>query len=230
VLKSAGLREAGIGPGTADIAGGFIARDAAGRPSGWVQDAALEMARDVLPPLPAERLTAGLAQASGRYAAHGVGTVRDPAVSTDEWRTYLRAQAAGQLSVRAHAMIFSTPAAVAAAGSVDAYLDSLEEQEIRPGAGDGRVRLWGLKFVLDGGVEAAALEQPYADRAGYRGELMWDGDELAHALATCARRGWPVGTHATGTEPCRCSLTPSATPATGPARRPPQRSWSSMAA
>jgi predicted amidohydrolase YtcJ len=198
VLNSAGLREAGIGPGTADIAGGFIARDAAGRPSGWVQDAALEMAHAVLPPLPGERLTAGLAQASGRYAAHGVGTVRDPAVSPDEWRTYLRAQAAGQLSVRAHAMIFSTPAAIAAAGSVDAYLDSLEDQGITPGTGDGLVRLWGLKFVLDGGVEAAALEQPYADRAGYRGELMWDADELAHALATCARRGWPVGTHAMG--------------------------------
>lgn len=198
VLNSAGLREAGIGPGPADIAGGFIARDAAGRPSGWVQDAALEMAHAVLPPLPGERLTAGLAQASGRYAAHGVGTVRDPAVSPDEWRTYLRAQAAGQLSVRAHAMIFSTPAAIAAAGSVDAYLDSLEDQGITPGTGDGLVRLWGLKFVLDGGVEAAALEQPYADRAGYRGELMWDADELAHALATCARRGWPVGTHAMG--------------------------------
>jgi predicted amidohydrolase YtcJ len=198
VLNSAGLSAAGIGPDTPDMPGGFIARDAAGRPSGWLQDAALEHARRVLPPLPEDALAAGLAQASARYAAHGLGTVRDPAIEPQEWHTYLRAQAAGQLSVRSHAMIFSTPAAIEAAGSVDAYLDALEDQGIRPGAGESRLRLWGLKFVLDGGVEAAALEQPYADRAGYHGELMWDRGDLAEALSACVRRGWPVGTHAMG--------------------------------
>jgi hypothetical protein len=198
VLNSAGLRTAGFGPGTPDLPGGFIARDEAGHPSGWVQDAALDRARDVLPALPEPALAAGLAQASARYAAHGLGTVRDPAVSPQEWRTYLRASADGWLSVRSHAMIFTTPAAVEAAGSTDAYLDSLEAQDIRPGAGDARLRLWGLKFVLDGGVEAAALQQPYADRPGYHGELMWTGPELTAALAACARRGWPVGTHAMG--------------------------------
>jgi predicted amidohydrolase YtcJ len=191
-------RAAGIGPGTPDVAGGFIARDAAGHPSGWLQDAALELARGVLPPLPDEALAGGLREASRGYAAHGLGTVRDPAVSPEEWRTYLRAAAAGQLSVRSHAMIFTTPAAIEAAGSLDGYLDSLDEQGIRPGAGDGLLRVWGLKFVLDGGVEAAALERPYTDRPGYRGELMWQPGELAGALAGCARRGRPVGTHAMG--------------------------------
>jgi predicted amidohydrolase YtcJ len=74
----------------------------------------------------------------------------------------------------------------------------MEKNGILPGAGDTYMRVWGLKFVLDGGVEAAALEQPYADRPGYRGELMWSRDDLTRALADCARRGWPVGTHAMG--------------------------------
>jgi predicted amidohydrolase YtcJ len=198
VLNSAGLRAAGFGPAAPDIPGGFIARDEAGHPSGWVQDAALDLAREVLPPLPEPALASGLAQASARYAAHGVGTVRDPAVTPQEWQTYLRASADDRLSVRSHAMIFTTPTAVEAAGSIDAYLDSLEDEGIRPGTGDARLRLWGLKFVLDGGVEAAALQQPYFDRPGYHGELMWAGPELTAALATCARRGWPVGTHAMG--------------------------------
>jgi predicted amidohydrolase YtcJ len=163
-----------------------------------VQDTALELAQKVLPPLPSELLTEGLAQASAAYAAHGLGTVRDPAVTPQEWHTLVQAQAAGRLSVRSHAMIFSTPAAIKAAGSMDAYIDGLEAQGIRPGAGAGRLRLWGLKLVLDGGVEAAALEQPYADRPGFRGELMWDIEELAQALATAVRRGWPTGTHAFG--------------------------------
>jgi hypothetical protein len=42
------------------------------------------------------------------------------------------------------------------------------------------------------------MTRPYADRPGYLGELMWDRDALATALAACARRGWPVGTHAMG--------------------------------
>jgi predicted amidohydrolase YtcJ len=198
VLNSAGLRLAGIGRDTPDLEGGFIDRDAAGEPRGWVQDAALELAQRVLPPLPEQELIGGLGRASASYAADGIGTVRDAAVTPAQWHAYVRAQAGGQLSVRCHAMIMSTPAVIAAAGSVDAYLDSLEEQGIKPGTGDGLLRVWGLKFVLDGGVEAAAMTRPYHDRPGYLGELMWDREALAAALATCARRGWPVGTHAMG--------------------------------
>ncbi|MFI6435360.1 amidohydrolase [Streptomyces sp. NPDC050759] len=198
VLNTAGLRAAGIDRNTPDMPGGFIARDPAGHPTGWVQGGGLVLARSVLPPLPEEGLAAGLAQTAARYAAHGLGTVRDPAVTPQEWRTYVKAQAAGQLSVRSHAMIFSPREAIEAAGSIDAYLDSLEEEGIKPGIGDGLLRLWGLKFVLDGGVEAAALEQPYAGRPDYHGELKWSRDDLAHALATCVRRGWPVGTHVMG--------------------------------
>ena len=206
VLNSAGLRLAGIGPETPDLPGGFIARDAAGHPAGWVQDAALDHARRVLPPVPADDLAAALAQASARYASHGIGTVKDAAVSPPEWQAYRNARSAGRLSVRSHAMIWTTPAAVAAAGSdsgsgsgsMDAYLDGLEAQGIRPGEGDAVLRVWGLKLVLDGGVEAAALEQPYPARPGYHGELLWDPDALTEVLTVAARRGWPVGTHAFG--------------------------------
>ena len=198
VLNTAGLRLAGVGRDTPDLEGGFIDRDAAGEPRGWVQDAALELAQRALPPLPEEALIGGLARASASYAAHGLAAVRDAAVTPAQWGAYLRAQAEGQLAVRAHAMMITTPATIAAAGSVDAHLDALEAQGIRPGAGEGLLRVWGLKFVLDGGVEAAAMTSPYADRPGYLGELMWDREALAAALAACARRGWPVGTHAMG--------------------------------
>ncbi len=198
VLNSAGLRLAGITRQTPDPAGGFIDRDGAGDPRGWVQDAALELAQRALPPLPEHVLIGGLGQASASYAAAGLAAVRDAAVTPAQWHAYARAQAGGQLSVRCHAMIISTPAVIAAAGSVDAYLDSLEAQGIAPGAGEGLLRAWGLKFVLDGGVEAAAMTRPYHDRPTYLGELMWGKDDLAAALAACARRGWPVGTHAMG--------------------------------
>jgi hypothetical protein len=198
VLNSAGLRLAGIGPDTPDLPGGFIARDAAGHPAGWVQDAALDHARRVLPPVPANDLAAALGQASARYASHGIGTVKDAAVSPPEWQAYRMARADGRLSVRSHAMIWTTPAAVQAATSMDAYLDDLEGHGIRAGEGDASLRVWGLKLVLDGGVEAAALRQPYPARPGYHGELLWDPGALTEVLTVAARRGWPVGTHAFG--------------------------------
>ncbi len=198
VLNTAGLEAAGIGPDFADVAGGFIARDAAGHPSGWVQDAALDVVRAVVPSMSEKELVKGLEVASRRYASHGLGTVRDAMVTPQEWQAYLRARAEGRLSVRSNVMIGSPAAAIRAAGSVGGYIDSLEAQGIRPGAGDERLRLWGLKFLLDGGVEAGALERPYADRPGYRGELLWDREDLVRAFATCVRRGWPAGTHAFG--------------------------------
>jgi hypothetical protein len=36
----------------------------------------------------------------------------------------------------------------------------------RSGFGDDWLRIWGLKFVMDSGVEGAAMEQPYANDPG----------------------------------------------------------------
>jgi predicted amidohydrolase YtcJ len=198
VLNSTGLRMADIDAHTPNIPGGVIARDATGRPTGWVQDAALERVWRVVAPPGGEAVAVGLAQASAHYAAHGIGTVRDPAVTPQAWRAYQQAHVAGQLSVRSHVMIMCTPAAIEAVGSMDAYLDHLESQGIRPGDGDASMRVWGLKFGLDGGVETAALGQPYPGRPDYYGELLWDRAALIDALTLATRRGWPVGTHAFG--------------------------------
>jgi predicted amidohydrolase YtcJ len=143
VLNSAGLRAAGIDRDTPDVEGGLIDRDGAGYPTGLLQDAALALAQRVLPPLPDEALIPAIDQTSRTYAAHGIGTVRDPFVTPAEWHTSVRAQAAGRLSVRSHVMIATPPAAVETAGSMDAYLDALEAQGLKPGAGEGRLRLWG---------------------------------------------------------------------------------------
>jgi hypothetical protein len=40
------------------------------------------------------------------------------------------------------------------------HLDQLEADGSRPSDGDERLRVWGLKLVIDGGEENAALDQP----------------------------------------------------------------------
>ena len=198
VVNSLGLRLAGIDRDTPDAPGGVVFRDAAGNPTGWLQDLAMAPVLTVLPSPPPDVVADGLARTSEIFAAHGIGTVRDPAVSPDEWQVATKVAADGRLRVRSLPMIMSTPGTIAAAGSMTSYLDGLADRGITPGAGDGLLRLWGLKFVLDGGAEAAAFTEPYANRPDYFGELLWETGELAEALAVCARRGWPVGTHAFG--------------------------------
>jgi hypothetical protein len=93
VLNTPGLRLAGITRQTADPPGGHIARDASGEPTGWLQGAAMIRAQRSLPPLSTPALADALERASSQYAAHGIGTVRDPAVAPAEWHAYLDAPA-----------------------------------------------------------------------------------------------------------------------------------------
>lgn len=68
----------------------------------------------------------------------------------------------------------------------------------RSGFGDDWLRIWGLKMVLDGGVEGAALEEPYADDPANFGHLNWDPAALTRVCTEAARSGWKIGTHAVG--------------------------------
>ena len=86
------------------------------------------------------------------------------------------------------------------------FLDQLAADGTRPGEGDEWLRVWGLKFVIDGGVENAALDQPYANQPGYRGELQWEPSELAEAAGQAVRNGWKVGVHAWGDRAVRATL------------------------
>lgn len=198
VLNSLGLRLAGITATSGDVDGGHVDRAPDGTPLGAVQDEALTTALRLLPPAPTEALVAGIEAVSREYRRHGIGVVRDAAVSPEEWRTMQRAHEQHRLHVRTYGMILSPAALIAAAGSMDAYLEGLEAAGLRAGEGDDMLRLWGIKLILDGGVEAAALREPYAGSADYRGTVMLSAQELADALAACVRRGWPVGTHAFG--------------------------------
>jgi len=78
---------------------------------------------------------------------------------------------------------------------------------VRSGFGDDMLRLWGLKFVLDGGVDGAALDQPYVggDPANI-GHLNWDSNEMVTVASAAVRRGWRIGTHAVGDRAVRTVL------------------------
>ncbi len=196
--STAALHLAGIGASTPDLAGGVIVRDSRGVPQGPLQDEALVAVQRLIPAPAAERLVDGIDAVSARYRDHGIGVVRDAAVTVSGWGALRTAHQDGRLHVRTRAMIYSPASAIAAAGGIDAYLDGLEAQGVHPDAGDDMLRVWGLKILLDGGVEAAALAEPFADRPGFAGTLLADETETTAIVSGCVRRGWRVGAHAMG--------------------------------
>jgi predicted amidohydrolase YtcJ len=80
----------------------------------------------------------------------------------------------------------------------DATIDLIQGLGVHSGFGDDRLRLWGLKLVLDGGVEGGAMEEPYVNDPANRGHLNWDPEVMFQVCLAAVRRGWRIGTNAVG--------------------------------
>ena len=201
IADGAALAAAGIGPGTPDPPGGSIGRMPDGRPDGLLEGGAVYQVAAFAPAATQAQLVEGLARGSAAYGALGVGTIREAMINGDELLAYQDAADKGLLSVRARPMI-----RVGNELSADQAIALISGLGVRSGFGDDWLRLWGLKFVMDGGVEGGALEQPYADDPTNSGHLNWDPAEMTRVCATAARRGWRIGTHAAGDRAVRTVL------------------------
>jgi predicted amidohydrolase YtcJ len=201
VANTAALEVAGIDATTANPPGGSIGRLADGRPSGLLEGGAVYQVAGFAPPLSEAQLTAGLGRGSAAYAALGVGTIREAMADLDGLLAYQDARDAGLLRVRVRPLIrvgneLSTDDAIAFIRGIGA----------RSGFGDDWLRIWGLKFVLDGGVEGGALDEPYANDPTNSGHLNWDPDAMTTVCSEAVRRGWRVATHAAGDRAVRTVL------------------------
>ncbi|MEU6657611.1 amidohydrolase [Streptomyces sp. NPDC046821] len=201
VVNTYALRLAGITEDTPVPPGGVIGRDADGHLDGRLIDNALPLVERLLPAPDQARRIDGLRLAGAQYAASGIGTVRDCAVTPDDYRVLLAAREAGALNIRVRALISAL--GLTDAGQAEDLLDAMEEWRY---GSDPWLGVWGVKFGLDGGLEAGATEEPYACDHTFSGTLMWEPDALVAAVEAVVRRGWRVGTHAYGDRAVRVLL------------------------
>ncbi|MEU8617292.1 amidohydrolase [Streptomyces sp. NPDC048623] len=201
VLNSHAMRLAGITTDTPQPEGGIIERDERGRLTGRLIDKAMALAERLLPRPDLEGRIDGLRLASRDYAATGIGTVRDCMVPVEDLDVLRAAREAGALAVRMRALVSGFGARTPA--EIDDLLDRMEPWRY---ADDAWLRVWGVKFGIDGGIEAGALDEPYADRPCYHGHLLWEPAALADAVDRVVRRGWRVGVHAWGDRGLRTLL------------------------
>jgi predicted amidohydrolase YtcJ len=201
VVNSAALRAAGVGADTPDPPGGKIGRLSDGSRDGVLEGGAVYKVAAFAPGPGRTELAAALGMSSVAYAALGVGTIREAMIDLDELLAYQDARDRDFLRLRVRPMI-----RVGSELTEDAAIALIDGLGARSGFGDDWLRIWGLKFVMDGGAEGAALEQPYANDPADSGHLNWDPAVMTRVCIEAVRRGWRIGTHAVGDRAVRALL------------------------
>jgi predicted amidohydrolase YtcJ len=193
VANSAVLTLAGIGPDTPDPEGGRIRRKADGRtPNGVLEEAAMHGVIGMLMPGDLDGNVAAILAGLDEYMANGITTAQDGGLVPAQWPAY---QAASKRDL-------PIDVAVLAIGMVDLPQD-MRKQVGKPYR--GRVRIAGLKFVLDGSPQGrtAWLSKPYqvvpiGKEPDYRGYPAMTDEALQAKLTEAAREGWQVFAHVNG--------------------------------
>ncbi|MBQ0987271.1 amidohydrolase [Streptomyces sp. F63] len=189
-----------------DPDGGRIVRDAAGAPTGLLQERAQELVRNLLVPFPAGVLARALGAAARRYAAEGITSVQEAGIgggwighSGVEIAAYQQARDEDALLQRVTLMPASDVLHPLPGHADDPYRSGLD-LGIRTGFGDDRLRLGAVKVFSDGSLigRTSAMCCDFADDPGNRGYLQAGEEELAATIIAAHRAGWQVATHAIG--------------------------------
>ena len=193
VTNSLGLQRGGIAHGSENPPGAEYTRDASGRLTGMLLErpAYAALTRQLPQPSAQQRqdsIRAGIAA----YNRVGITGVREPGLLASDIRDF-QAVISQEQSIRVSLM-----------WRVDMSISPEEQRQwvdsLAPISGFGNewLDIWGLKIVMDGGVEAAYLHQPYANNPHFRGIPFTTTDNLKALLHGAHDMGWKIGIHVAG--------------------------------
>ncbi|MBS0374295.1 MAG: amidohydrolase [Proteobacteria bacterium] len=217
------LALAGITRGTPDPIGGKIAHDAAGQPTGILEDAAFEVYDKLLPKPTAEQDVAAARAALGAIARQGVTTFLDAAAPVESLAAFSAVQKAGGLTARAH---FAPPISPAEAGELPAAVARIVALRTRydqgPVVAAPTLTVRNAKLFLDGVIAGpsftGAMLEPYRVNAGSEAEPRWQAGTsrgpdvyfppapLRKALIDLGRAGIDPHMHVDGDAAVRAAL------------------------
>jgi predicted amidohydrolase YtcJ len=206
VVSSAVLADLGMTEAAVDVPGGMVVTDAAGRPTGLMQEKAQELVADLVHPYPVPVLADAIGRAAERYLSEGITSVTEAGIAGGwightpvELAAYQAARDSGRLHVRVELMIASDALHPLAAHPGDGLELGLD-LGIRTGFGDDWLRIGAMKIFTDGSLvgRTAAMHDDYAGPPGNRGYLQGDAAELTATILAAHRSGWQVAAHAIG--------------------------------
>jgi predicted amidohydrolase YtcJ len=205
VLNSAALAVVGSDL-DADIDGGRVVRDAAGEPSGLLEERAQVLARRLAMPRSVASIADAIDRAHRVYVEEGLTSVCDAGVaggwigeSEAELDGYQLARDDGRLLVRTTAMV-----AADVLHPMQRHDDDLAKRGvdagIRTGLGDDWLRIGALKVFSDGSLigRTCWLTHGFEDDPSNLGYPQHDPDVLHAQIVEAHLAGWQVATHAIG--------------------------------
>jgi predicted amidohydrolase YtcJ len=223
LANSRALKLAKITAATADPVGGKIWRDAAGEPTGLLEDAAHHVFDSLLPkPTPAQDVEAA-AKALDTIRQQGVTSFLDASAAREDVAAFATLRKTGRLTARAHFAPLIKPTEVdtltAAVARVIALRKEFDEGPIARAPG---ITVRNAKLFLDGVISApaftGAMIEPYRRNAGTADKPQWvpgtnrgpdvyfPADALATVLIALGRAGIDPHMHADGDAAVRAGL------------------------
>ena len=194
VANSAALKAAGIDEVTPVPPGGMILRDDAGRLNGVLLEKAMFLLLAKMPQPTAEQRLAALDAAQNAYFAEGYTHAQDGATQPPDLAFLTSPQARERLKIDLALLPFSP--------GLDALL---AKPDLKFGSYQDHVKLQGIKFVLDGSVQARTgyFTRDYK-RGSPEGHHPWHGEPVLSETDFVAQakkvddRGWQLFVHANG--------------------------------
>lgn len=223
LTNSRGLALAGVTAATPDPAGGKIARDASGEPTGIFEDAATELVVAAIPaPTDEDNVRHALA-ALDAIRSQGVTTFMDAAADESALRAFTAVQRSDQLTARALFAIQIAPdaaaqdpaKAVAAAVTLSTSYDQGAAQPA-PGVSARHIKIF-MDGVLQAPAQTGAMLAPYNINLGtdsapnwgpgtHSGDVYFPPEVLKPLLLEAVEAGFDPHLHAIGDRAVRETL------------------------
>ncbi|CAN7727342.1 amidohydrolase [Duganella sp. LjRoot269] len=189
-VNTKALEMAGVSRDTPDPKGGKIERDASGKPTGVLVDAAMDLVHKVVP-LPTPSDARGmLDNALAALSKVGLTSVHDAGIKVVQDDLYRDYADHGKLTTRVYAMI----------GDTAADFDELSKEGPLKSYANDVYALAAVKLYSDGalGSRGAALLAPYSDMPSTRGLLFYPNAEMLAKMNKAMKAGYQVNVHAIG--------------------------------
>ena len=219
-VNTAAMRLAGIGATTPDPTDGYLERDSSGAPTGMLQEGAMRLVAQHVPPTTEEELGAALLEGQDYLHSLGVTAWQDAIVGAysaidDNGPTYAAAARNGLLTGRVVGALW---------WDRERGLEQIDDLvRRRDELSTGRFAATAVKVMQDGVAEngTAALVEPYVDRCGHAtsndGTSFIEPGLLRRAIGALDRHGFQVHVHGLGDRAVREAL--DAFEGTDPAHR-----------
>ncbi len=215
LTNTRGLQLAGITRDTPDPKDGVIVRDAAGEPTGLLQDAAQDLVDKMVPPPSVEKNYQATQLALKAMREQGITTFLDAYTDIETMIAYRTVSKEGGLTARAHfAVLIDSPANYDADKAIAEVLKEKAEFEQKPDGAKPIMKVDTAKLFLDGVYSApafsAVMVEPYFDNGrpghNYGPKPYFTQAQLDDTLIRLATAGLNPHMHADGDGSVRMGL------------------------